>query len=416
MMVSWGMLLVVAVVASVVLLAAGKGKARRGVGLILAAVVGLVCLGGLFFARSVGHQVRVPAQARPMSSRVRPVHPIRSIDPPRRSGLPPIRIDADNAEFLADVYPSARQAVRALANQAAARLGQLAEDTKAPSKVQVAMTAPSPSDQALADVVVEIIQKKSGPAQKDVQATTQPARAGPVSQGTARVDVAVKHGPARSVPGLPGREEAGDVTLRLQAGGRTETFTTSYVTKEWVDNFALFASRQHGDVWIVGRCGRPWPTEEEARREAMDRVGEALLERVRKSHVLSPRVEANGPEWMRQQAAAIARRRGMIRDHFVQSFRRPYGGTLWQHAVLVNPRRGDITMIPYEMRMAAGTRRSAWVRTLGARVLSIGVVLVAILLAYAFLNAATKGYYVWALRVAAGALVAGGILLVLALS
>ena len=400
------------VVAVVVLLVAGGRKTRLTGGGILAGLGMVAVLGmGLFGVRllaPVRREVAVPAQHR--SS------PDSRTLPPRRPDDPGMWIEADSAEFLADVYPSARQAARALAAQAAARLSQMAEEGKGPSIVEVAMTGRRSSDQAVTDAVVEILGKKSRPGGQAVAATTQPARPGPPADGTARVEVAVEAGPVRRVSGMSGQEETGDVTVRLLTGGRTETFTTTYVTKQWMDNFALFASRDNR-IWILGRCDRPCATAEEAQRQAMAHVGEAVLEHVRKAGAtLGPRVEANGTEWMREQAAAIAQRRGMIRDQFVQSFRRPYGGTLWQHAVLVNPQGGDLPMVSHEIQMAAGARRATWAWVGLSRVLSVGVVLLAILLAYAFINAATKGYYVWALRIAAGVLVAGGVLLVLAIS
>ena len=405
------LLAVGAVVAVVVLLIAGGPKTRRVLGISLLVLLALAIVGTLGLA-----SLRV---SHPREILVAP-YPTSRLPVTTRASVPPdgpaMWLEDDNPEFLADVYPSARQAARARAAQAAARLSQMAEEGKGPSIVEVAMTGRRSSDQAVTDAVVEILGKKSRPGGQAVAATTQPARPGPPADGTARVEVAVDAGPARSVPGLPGQEETGDVTFRLRTPGGTETFTTTYVSKAWMDNFARFASRDKR-IWIVGRCDRPCATAEEAQQQAMAHVGEAVLEFVRKSQgTVGGEVEANGAEWMRDQAGEVAQRRGMVRDQFVQSFRRPYGGTLWQHAVLVNPQGGDLPMVSHEIQMAAGARRATWAWVGLSRVLSVGVVLLAILLAYAFINAATKGYYVWALRIAAGVLVAGGVLLVLAIS
>ena len=67
--------------------------------------------------------------------------------------------------------------------------------------------------------------------------------------------------------------------------------------------------------------------------------------------------------------------------------------------------------------IAAGSSlRVSWLWGWGQRVLSVAAVVVVILLAYLFLNAATKGYYEWALRVAAVVLLAGGLVLILMVS
>ena len=115
-------------------------------------------------------------------------------------------------------------------------------------------------------------------------------------------------------------------------------------------------------------------------------------------------------------------RRGMIKDQFVQSFPRPYGH-LWQQAVLVDASPTQVTNVANDLawpiareRRAWSVQRRAWFWSVGRRVMSVSAVMVAVLLAYVFANAATKGYYEWALRVAAVVLVGGGLLLVLMVS
>ncbi len=112
----------------------------------------------------------------------------------------------------------------------------------------------------------------------------------------------------------------------------------------------------------------------------------------------------------------------MVKDQFVQSFPRPYGH-LWQQAVLVDASPTQVTnvandlAVPRTARARASTvQRRVWYWSVGRRVGSVSAVMLAVLLAYVFANAATKGYYEWALRVAAVVLVGGGLLLVLVVS
>jgi len=86
---------------------------------------------------------------------------------------------------------------------------------------------------------------------------------------------------------------------------------------------------------------------------------------------------------------------GFILDRFVQSFEGA-AGKIWRQALLIDASAGKLKNLAQRKAVVARNRRSTWARMF----FSIIGLIVLITVVYAFLNAATKGYYVWSLRVA----------------
>ena len=98
--------------------------------------------------------------------------------------------------------------------------------------------------------------------------------------------------------------------------------------------------------------------------------------------------------------------RNLLTDRFTQSFDRPYG-TVWREAVLVDASPKRVEEIARSLVQGVQSRvvhsRTTWLSFFGLGGLVFGT--------YLFLNMATKGYYTWALRLAAlGGLGAAGFL------
>jgi hypothetical protein len=102
---------------------------------------------------------------------------------------------------------------------------------------------------------------------------------------------------------------------------------------------------------------------------------------------------------------------GFIVDRFSQQFD-GIAGPIWRQALLL-----DLSKDKIEPLARAKFALIAHRQRTGANILLsfIGMAAV-ILLVYAFLNAATRGYYVWSLRIAAMVLLAAGATLVIMLA
>ena len=110
---------------------------------------------------------------------------------------------------------------------------------------------------------------------------------------------------------------------------------------------------------------------------------------------------------LRQWIADEMRRGSILKDRFTQRFQRTYGD-VWQQTLLVSASPIAVDNIAASVVRRASGQRAARLRTRMSLAGSIAGLAALILVAYVVLNAATKGYYVWVLRLAAGALVVGG--------
>ena len=91
---------------------------------------------------------------------------------------------------------------------------------------------------------------------------------------------------------------------------------------------------------------------------------------------------------------------GFILDRFVQSFNGA-AGKIWRQALLIDASTDKLKNLARQKAIIAQVRK----RHFTGMFFSVAGLIVLITVVYAFLNAATKGYYTWSLRIA-GALFA----------
>jgi hypothetical protein len=182
----------------------------------------------------------------------------------------------------------------------------------------------------------------------------------------------------------------------------------SFVNKPWADNFAEFASRYPDQRFVVAYSGESAASPQEAESEAMEDAVTTLYPLVR-SHLGYHKRQSKWPavpEQLRQAIAVEMQHDRVVVDRFVQSFRRPYG-EIWREAILLDTSPGTMGHLANNCWDIVPSGRAVWMRT----TLSIAGLAALITIVYLFLNAATRGYYVWALRIGAVVIVAVGILI-----
>ncbi|MGB2821931.1 MAG: hypothetical protein WBF17_13185 [Phycisphaerae bacterium] len=307
---------------------------------------------------------------------------------------------ADTSAFLADVYPSATQAARAVAAQSARSVASVCDDGPLPV-LRVKGRAPIEMLEQAAEVF-----RSDAPVQKvevsaaAATATTQPGRGSEVFFGL-RVD---------------GGDE-GVIQAVLSGPKGQVTRSARFVSKPWAANFAQFLSESSQNR-ILAQSRRLCPSFPEADQAAQDDAAGQLLAHFRDSivrGVAARRLPSAGrPDQneLRRLIRVELQRGNLVSDRFTQRFRRPYGD-VWRQSLLVDCSPEVVDRLAAGMvSQTAGHRSvvvSGWVRI----AVSIGGLALLIFVLYLVLNAATKGYYVWVLRVAAAALVAAGTIAVL---
>jgi hypothetical protein len=219
--------------------------------------------------------------------------------------------------------------------------------------------------------------------------------------------------PGQSVPAPPrmGSENRATIVLFDQPPTQPSTQPSG---KPWVDDWQSFVNSNRRQRYLRAGTTSPWGSEEEARREA--RLQAAVLLRpyiaaqVRTTSrlVIGTRVVSTN-DWILHQLQQSLMQNQLVLDEYIQREQRPYGET-WSCQLLLDasPQALARTASDYT-RQAQRQLETSAVTWGGLAGLSLVIVLL-----YAFLNWATKGYFVWRLRAAAAMAVIVAVLVVMA--
>ena len=168
----------------------------------------------------------------------------------------------------------------------------------------------------------------------------------------------------------------------LKRGGQS-TINARFTEKPWVEDFSNFLNRLPHKQYIVARstesCLTPGEADQQAINDACSHVG-PLLTNLQDPIKLSPNDILES---------------GMIVDRFVQSFEGT-AGKIWRQALLLDVSNQKINQLALNIANISRARRNHLART----IFSVAGLLGLITVVYGFLNAATKGYYSWSLRIA----------------
>jgi hypothetical protein len=320
------------------------------------------------------------------------------------SAQPPLLAD----HFDPDVYQSEGAAVRGLTGQMAKILDSVTAGKKDPSREQ----GPSPI------VIKGMISPSLLQEMQGILAKEFPSAWVYWSKGSTRVDgntviLYACREPEGSVDGTVTGDntEGAPHVLRMDATGTEGKISrsTRFLDKPWVDDFSLFASQSKGRNWIKALSREPAISTAEAEQKAIDDAVSQLEPRVRDRMTGDARgAESSG---IQRQIRANLESSGMIADRFVQRFERSYA-ELWQVGLLIDASSKKIAGLAEKCDRLLVVKQ----RTHRQTALSIAGVVALVCVVYIFLNSVTKGYFVWSLRAAAIAIIAGGVFLVLLLS
>ncbi len=209
----------------------------------------------------------------------------------------------------------------------------------------------------------------------------------------------------------------GAVRMHIKASSGDLIQTARFVEVPWLANYAEFYSRDPRRQWIVGRSTDMSDSRQSAQFTALNDAANQLIPYVQSSlrshwNRAAEHEAVTDPQWMRQtivDSLSAGNASYVIADRFTQCFQRPYGAQLWREAVLVHASQDNIYYLASLCVDRLGSYRAKWIRN-GS---SIAGMILLITVVYLFLNAATRGYYVWSLRVAGVVIVVAGVLLVL---
>jgi hypothetical protein len=184
----------------------------------------------------------------------------------------------------------------------------------------------------------------------------------------------------------------GTIQATVLAADKQASVKAEFVDKPWVEDFAGYLNTRPNSRFMIAKSSESCMSEAEANNQAVqsactqisDMLGHASL---RRSGVpVSFAKPVNSSDILEG---------GFILDRFVQSFNGT-AGKIWRQALLVDVSTEKLKNLAQRKAIIARVRK----RHFAGMFFSIIGLIVLITVVYAFLNAATKGYYTWSLRVA----------------
>lgn len=201
-------------------------------------------------------------------------------------------------------------------------------------------------------------------------------------------EVVAAPGVVPRMPSLPSLPPPTSVVLELPDIDPPTT-QQSPTGKLWVDSWQRFRNtRPPGTNWIRADSAGYFATDDQALQSAYDRAIPLIEATIRNYGV---------PQGTARQQIATALRAGggLVSDQYLEHVNRPYG-ELWRCSLLIDLTPARARQISNATLAAArsGNRQqmTVWASALG--------MILVLVLTYFFLNAATKGYFVWKLRAA----------------
>jgi len=300
-------------------------------------------------------------------------------------------------EFQANVYPSKLSAVRSLGLRIGEPIRQLFGDEAWPKKGILFQGSHEPD---VLDELIEAIARKFPQTQWTVAPETVAVEPNEVG---IRLDLAVsKIGPAPWNNGNSGSEiSRGTIRANVLAGARQISINTEFTEKPWIENFYGGWDNRPNTRLIIAKSSESSISEGGANHQAIADACNQLTELLHQR----PRAQAT-PSLPRNVTSNDILERDFIVDRFTQSFD-GRAGKIWRQALLIDASVEKLEQLAHHKVAVAREIRWSWARMSG----SIVGLLVLITAVYAFLNAATKGYYVWSLRIAGIMLAAAVIIL-----
>ncbi len=198
---------------------------------------------------------------------------------------------------------------------------------------------------------------------------------------------------------------SGIIQASVLAANKQASIKADFVEKPWIEDFSGFLNTRPNSRFIIAKSADSCMTQAEANRQAVEN---ACAQVTKMLDQVSRRLSKIPVPFTLPVNSDDILKGDFILDRFVQSFKGT-AGRIWRQALLIDASAEKLAELARRKAVMARARKMTWARMS----LSIVGLLVLIIVVYAFLNAATKGYYVWSLRVAGIALALITIILLL---
>ena len=316
------------------------------------------------------------------------------VDSERPPVASPIWSEGVEDEYEADVYPSRKAAVRALGSKLRGWIKQVIADADELPKIVLFQEE---HERSLMWELEGSIEDAFSAARCSIEAGLRNTESDEIGV-TLQFDQ-LTTGPAPWAPERGPHIISGRISSRARYEGRETNVSQSFIEKPWVEDFAQYVGEQPDRQLIVARSRGACTSENEARNQAFRDARGQVAALVAQRHPGRPAATISSTDLLEG---------GFVVDQFVQSFD-GLSGRIWRQAMLIDTSAQKLSRLGSHQAARVRVERITWA---GMILSAVGVLLV-IIVAYLFLNMATKGYYVWSLRIAGTVLAVAGVISIL---
>jgi len=306
--------------------------------------------------------------------------------PPSEETTTAIWLPGIEDEFEANIYSSKLSAVRSLGLHIGKPVRQVFGETS-PSGFILFQGA---HDRGLLDEFGRTIAKTFPDANWTIAPETvavQPDEVG------IRIDIVkVQTHPAPWLSGSENEMATGTIQASVLAGDKQASMKAEFVDKPWVDDFSGFLNTRPNSRFIIAKSAESCMTEAEANQQAVQNACTLVADMLGQT---SLGISGVSVSFAQAVNSADILDGNFILDRFVQSFEGT-AGKIWRQALLVDASAEKLKNLAQRKAIIARARKKSF----AGMFFSIIGLIVLITVVYAFLNAATKGYYAWSLRIA----------------
>jgi hypothetical protein len=291
-------------------------------------------------------------------------------------------------EFEANVYPSKLSAVRSLGLHINEAVRRVFDAQTPPSRFILFQGA---HDRSLIEEFGEAIAR----AFPGTQWTIKPETAAVQDDEVAvRLDLLnIQTHPAPWMRESENTVGGGTVQASVMAADRYASIKADFTDKPWVEDFSGFLNARPNRRFIIAKSTNSCLSEAEANHQALNNASAQVSDLLYRISRRQPGVPARHLALKANSDDILES--NLVLDRFVQSFEGS-AGQIWREALLIDGSTGKLEQLAHEKIVAVRAMKMSWARMFG----SILGLIILITVVYAFLNAATKGYYVWSLRIA----------------
>ncbi|MBN2594823.1 MAG: hypothetical protein JXA81_15055 [Sedimentisphaerales bacterium] len=306
--------------------------------------------------------------------------------PPSQQTTTSIWLPGIEDQFKANIYPSKLSAVRSLGLHIAEPVKQVYGEVS-PSGFILFQGA---HERDLIEDFGKAISKTFPDAKWTIAPETvavQPDEVG------IRIDIVNVHThPAPWNSGSENEMTTGTVRASVLAADRQASMSAEFVDKPWVEDFSGFLNTRPNSRFIIAKSTESCMTEAEANNKAVENACNQVADMLGQTLPRKPGVPVS---FTKPVDSTDILEGNFILDRFVQSLEGS-AGKIWRQALLVDASAEKLKNLAHRKAVIARARKTGFARMF----FSIVGLIVLIAVVYAFLNAATKGYYVWSLRIA----------------